>query len=320
MHTPSNYRRLHRVGVFRRNARATAACLPAFLAACASAPGGGPAEPPIAFAPAPAQVVSWEAARRNLAQALQPSTLPLFVRHPDVDVRFSRNRIRVTPSQITLRDSTTVITKREAPGGVTWDTTVVVVRHVAPLAEGDLVLQHRAPYWTAGIPTQIASGGFTVEAGVRKPFPDKTAPGVVYFSNRSQAEAFLQAWYDAKKAARDVVDPDVDFPQRAAIWRARNPKPPLSEAANRHRVLAEEATRARDYVRAIEEFEAALQTDPMWPSGNFNLALLYETVEEWDEAVRYMRRFLLLEPDSREASAARDKIIAWEDRARRALR
>ena len=32
----------------------------------------------------------------------------------------------------------------------------------------------------------------------------------------------------------------------------------------------------------------------------------------------YMRRFLLLEPDSREAGAAREKIVLWEERARRA--
>lgn len=306
MHVPSNHRRLRRFGMPHRKAGATvAAGLVAFLTACASPPGGA-SGPPIGFAPTPTQV-SWDAARRNLAQTLQRSTLPLFVRHPNVNVSFSRGRIRVTPSQVTFRDSTVVITRYEEPGGDRWDTTVVVRRTVAAFADGDFVLQHKPPYWEAGVPSRFVHDGST------------HTQGFLYFSDRSHAEGFLQAWYDARTAARTVVDPEVDFPQRAAIWRARSPKPPLSDAANRHRVLAEEATRARDYVRAIEEFEAALAIDPTWPSGNFNLALLYELTEDWEEAVRYMRRFLLLEPDSREARAGRDKIILWEDRSRRAL-
>lgn len=152
-------------------------------------------------------------------------------------------------------------------------------------------------------------------------YEDTTEYFRFYFAARSEAEALLQAWHVARVSAagadQSADDPEAEFARRAALWRARDPRPPLSDAANRHRIVAEDATRARDYDGAIEGFEAALETDPTWPSGNFNLALLYEAVEDWEEAARYMRRFLLLEPDSDEAPAAREKIILWEGRARR---
>lgn len=225
--------------------------------------------------------------------------------------------VSVTPAYVAFRD-TVVATFNPAlinyeRGQSGLDTTSKpYVRRVLRFTSGELVMAKSASGWGAGVPNQ-GSGG-SPQPGAKENYLH------FIFGNRADAEAFLQAWYDARLAARGAGDGDRAFAERAAVWRLRTSKPPLSEAANRHRVVAEGATRARDYARAIEEFEAALVTDPMWPSGNFNLALLYEATEEWDEAVRYMRRFLLLEPDSREASAARDKIILWEDRARRELR
>jgi tetratricopeptide (TPR) repeat protein len=107
------------------------------------------------------------------------------------------------------------------------------------------------------------------------------------------------------------------FDEKAAAWIAANPKPPLSEAANRHRILAENAFREKDTARATEHFQAALATDPTWPDGNFNLALLLGEAAEYREAARYMKRYLLLVPDSKDAKAAQEKIVVWEDKAAR---
>lgn len=289
MHTPSSYRRLHRFGVSSRNARATAAgCLAAFLTACATVPSA--VETPDVFAPATTRTVTWETARRNLARVLLRADHIVSYSGPVGLFSASPRYVSVTPAYVAFQSTE---------------------RRVLRFTAGELLIAKAVGGWSAGILT--SSGG--------SPQPHAKENYLHFiFRDRADAEAFLQAWHDARLAARSAGDGDSNFAQRAAVWRLRTPTPPLSESANRHRVLAEEATRARDYARAIEEFEAALETDPMWRSGNFNLALLYETVEEWDEAVRYMRRFLLLEPDSREASAARDKIIQWEDRARRALR
>lgn len=134
-----------------------------------------------------------------------------------------------------------------------------------------------------------------------------------------EAAQFALALEDLARAARMVADEDAAFAVRAAAWRALSPKPSLSVPGERNRVLGEQAMREKDFPRAIQHFENAVLTDPTWASGNFNLALLYEAAGQAEEAARYMKRFLLLEPGSREAAAAREKVIIWEDRARRML-
>lgn len=141
------------------------------------------------------------------------------------------------------------------------------------------------------------------------------------FTLRTPEEAmqFATAVEDLVRAAARVAEEDRAFAVRAAAWRAMNPKPRLSVPGERNRILGEQAMRERDFPRAMLHFENAVLTDPTWPSGNYNLALLYETAGQAEEAVRYMKRFLLLEPDSREAAAAREKVVILEDRARRML-
>lgn len=111
---------------------------------------------------------------------------------------------------------------------------------------------------------------------------------------------------------------DGDFSSKAASWRAANPKPPLSETGNKHRILAENAFREKNVELAIEHFEAALESDPTWPDGTFNLAVLYGETGDYRQAARFMKRYLLLVPDSKDAKAAREKIVIWEDKATRA--
>ncbi len=242
------------------------------------------------FVPAPSPAVSWPVAERNLTDALTRAT-------------GANQDGRATPRGI------------ELPRDSSGRSSVVPFVDAKPLLED--VGRFMPGAWQALIPkTDRARTLSETEITSANPVALSSAYHAVWFRNKTDAEAFLQAWHDAVIARRALPDPETEFARQAALWRARNPKPRLSDAANRHRLLAEDATRARNYVRAIREFEAALETDPTWPSGNFNLALLYEAVEDWGEAVRYMRRFLLLEPDSREAAAAREKIVLWEDRAR----
>lgn len=259
---------------------------------------------PVIFTPASTEVVPWTVARENLMRALRRSRLP----RPTTELRREYGdyvrRVRVNPQHVSF-----------------WDSGEARVRRVVAFADGDLVLVEMwlDKVWAAGVPLRASTASGRRSRTQRYDEPEYFR---FYFSSRSEAEALLRAWHDARVSAaqadQTADDPEAEFARHAALWRARDPKPPLSDAANRHRILAEDATRAKDYDRAIEGFEAALETDPTWPSGNFNLALLYEAVEDWEEAARYMRRFLLLEPDSREAGAAREKIVLWEERARRA--
>jgi hypothetical protein len=55
-----------------------------------------------------------------------------------------------------------------------------------------------------------------------------------------------------------------------------------------------------------------LDIAPWWPEGHFNRALIMgETKKYWD-AMREMKRYLLLVPDAPDARAAQDKIYQWE--------
>lgn len=267
----------------------------------AAAPGASAQRSParrLAFAPATNAVLSWPAAERELLAHLRRAKVHRYVSSGVANDGLRARRIRSTPAEISFSDTLN-------PG----------VRRIVSLRDGDMALVSKGSIWIAEVSVATDRG----PGEVCKP-SDYCG---FYFASRAEAEAFLQALHDARVAAHSepapTADPEAEFAARAAAWRARDPKPRLSAVADEHRVLAEGAIRAREYFRAIDEFEAALQANPTWPSGNFNLALLYEAVGDWKEAARFMRRFLLLEPDSREATPAREKIILWEDNARRAL-
>lgn len=297
--------------------RASRTALFAFVASLALCVGCGismtakiPSGVPVPFALATTGNQQWSVASENLRRAVGRSVERVRIakvgKNGQTDFPYTAvgnpRDVRARRGGLSYVDST-VATKPWGPAGMTIPEDSAPAARWLPVAFDDLKWEmeetHRG--WAVRVPSTGA--------------PSVT---VFYFANREDAQAFLQALHDFARARVAHNDLDARFPALAAIWRVRDPKPALSDAANRQRVLAEEATRSRDYGRAINEFEAALGTDPTWPSGNFNLALLYEAVEDFSEAARYMKRFLLLEPDSRDAAAAREKIVLWEDRARRA--
>lgn len=107
---------------------------------------------------------------------------------------------------------------------------------------------------------------------------------------------------------------EAEFRKQAAAWRTH---PQLSEGSERHKILAEQAFREKDVPRAMSHYEAALDTDPAWPDGNFNLALLSAELGAYGDAARYMKRYLEVVPDAKDAKSARQRIVVWEDKASR---
>lgn len=299
--------------------RASRTAVFAFVASLALCVGCGismtakiPSGVPVPFAPATTGSQQWSVASENLRRAVGRSVERVRIakvgKNGQIDFPYTAvgtpRDVRARRGGLSYVDST-VATKPWGPAGLTIPEDSAPTARWLPVAFDNLKWE-----------MEETDRGWAV----RVPSIEDPPVTVFYFARREDAQALLQALHDFARARVAHNDLDARFPALAAIWRARDPKPALSDAANRHRVLAEEATRSRDYGRAINEFEAALEADPTWPSGNFNLALLYEAVEDWSEAARYMRRFLLLEPDSREAAAAQEKIILWEDRARREQR
>lgn len=106
------------------------------------------------------------------------------------------------------------------------------------------------------------------------------------------------------------------FAAQAKAWRENPQKPPLPDAADRERILAENAIREKDLNRAIAHYEAGLTVHPMWPEAWFNTALIYGELEDYGSAANSMRRYLELMPNAPDAQAAREKLIIWEDKAK----
>jgi formylglycine-generating enzyme required for sulfatase activity len=102
------------------------------------------------------------------------------------------------------------------------------------------------------------------------------------------------------------------FREVAAKYLAANPKPQFPEEARKYKVQAEFAVQEKQFTKAVEFYGKALDIAPWWPEGHFNRALILgETKKYWD-AMREMKRYLLLAPDATNARSAQDKIYQWE--------
>jgi regulator of sirC expression with transglutaminase-like and TPR domain len=107
----------------------------------------------------------------------------------------------------------------------------------------------------------------------------------------------------------------VAFSAAARAWRENPAKPSPSREADQHRVLAENAFREKNLDSAIEHYESALEIQPMWPEGWFNLALIYSELKNYADATDRMKHYLELVPDAPDANDARTQMIIWEDKA-----
>ncbi|MGB7202717.1 MAG: tetratricopeptide repeat protein [Pyrinomonadaceae bacterium] len=144
---------------------------------------------------------------------------------------------------------------------------------------------------------------------------------------------YLLAWKDERDAqrfvdalnrliyeVRVVVTPKDDLTPFAAdvqLWRDKPESRPVApDGWDRHRILAEQGIKDKDFVAALVNYEAGIETYPLWAQGWFNAALLYAELSEFESAANRMKHYLLLVPDAPDAKAAREKTIIWEDKAK----
>jgi hypothetical protein len=145
--------------------------------------------------------------------------------------------------------------------------------------------------------------------------------GNFFWMERADAQRFADAFNVLLAAAKeDAGDGLAEFRTLASAWRALPRKPPLSEEAERQRILAEHALQQNDLAAAAEHYDEALEGFPGWPEGWMNAALLCEALKDYDCAADRMRHYLELMPDSREAGPAREKVVVWDTMAARERR
>jgi tetratricopeptide (TPR) repeat protein len=103
------------------------------------------------------------------------------------------------------------------------------------------------------------------------------------------------------------------FKETADQYRALKVKPPVSEEQRKFIVQASAFTEQKDYTRAIDRFKKAIEIDPTsYPAAYYNMALLYAQERRFKLAIECMNKYLLLEPEAKDARSAQDKIYEWE--------
>lgn len=90
-------------------------------------------------------------------------------------------------------------------------------------------------------------------------------------------------------------------------------KPSMTEEQRRFIIQGNSWQEQMQYPKAIELYKQAIDLNPTsYPSGYFNLALLYEITNNYNAAIFNMKKYLMLVPNAEDARSAQDKIYEWE--------
>ena len=103
------------------------------------------------------------------------------------------------------------------------------------------------------------------------------------------------------------------FEQQATRYREQAVKPAVSEEQRKLIVQANALSQQKMYDDALDFYKQALAIDLVsYPGAYFNMALLSAQQNRFQEAIGYMKKYLLLEPNASDARSAQDKIYEWE--------
>ena len=115
------------------------------------------------------------------------------------------------------------------------------------------------------------------------------------------------------KLVRQAAQRAADFEARAAKYREMAVKPAMSEEQRKYVVQANAMRQRKKYVEAIDLYLKAINVDPVsYPDAYFDLALLSAQLHRYTTAMSYMKQYLDLVPDGKDARSAQDKIYEWE--------
>lgn len=88
---------------------------------------------------------------------------------------------------------------------------------------------------------------------------------------------------------------------------------PMSEEQRKLIVQANALTEQKKFSQARDRYRQALALDrTAYPAGYYNLALIEAQIHKPFAAILYMKQYLLLEPNAKDARNAQDKIYVWE--------
>ena len=156
--------------------------------------------------------------------------------------------------------------------------------------------------------------------GLLRPRQDPVDNRLVQALNKfiNDAQAGYPYECHSRQSSADNATELADFQQKAAAWRAMNPKPPISDEVTKKRLLAEDAVEQKNLDAAAGYYRAGVALDPTWAPGWFNGALISAELKDYSTAAFDMKHYLILMPDAPDAAAAKEKSLLWEAKAEQA--
>ena len=159
----------------------------------------------------------------------------------------------------------------------------------------------------------------------------KPSPGgeyCIYFWHESNypygyphARDFARAWYVLVLEAPVLyLEQEAAFERAAQSYRNAAVKPQLPEEAVKYKVQAELAVQQKRFDDAIDIYEQALGIAPWWPAGHYNRGLILGELQDYEEGIRALQKYLKLEPEASNARAVQLKIYQWESLVPRAVK
>gem|GEM_PF-1247989 len=131
------------------------------------------------------------------------------------------------------------------------------------------------------------------------------------------AERLTDALFFTQQQVKNVMkqyeEQLVRFEPVAAQYRALTVKPAVSEEQRKLFVQANALAQQKEYGKALAQYDKAIELErTAYPEAYFNMALLAAQEHRPVTAIFYMRHYLLLKPDAKDARSAQDKIYEWE--------
>lgn len=145
------------------------------------------------------------------------------------------------------------------------------------------------------------------------PYLDKPANKQSYEKANLGAELLVKLQKLARQNDGETAN-ESRFKAALLAYQAAPVKLELPEEARRFKVQAENAVREKDFHVAVDLYQKALNVFPLWPEGHFNRSLVLAETGNFEAAIREMKRYLLLAPNSSNARAAQDNIYVWESK------
>jgi tetratricopeptide (TPR) repeat protein len=103
------------------------------------------------------------------------------------------------------------------------------------------------------------------------------------------------------------------FEPIVVAYNALSEKPVITEEQRKYIVQANGLSEQKMFKKAIELYKKAVEINPVsYPAAYSNMALLSAQSSEFQSAIYFMKKYLMLVPHAEDARSAQDKIYLWE--------